>query len=381
VQLTPLPVRAPVADYVMQADALLDAWNAGDPGAIAIARHKHPKFLDDTIKWLPKRLSDEQARKMPFEFADAQLTVARWYDFDSWQRLVEHVEEVTRDGSPVSRFEAAVDAVVDGDVKTLAAMLAEHPDLVRARSTRVTHFDPPVHRATLLHYISANGVEGYRQKTPPNAVDVAKTLLGAGAEVDAQADLYGQPSTTMDLLVSSSPPAAAGLQTALAETLLDFGAAIDGVAGTPPLMIALAFGFRETAEMLARRGARTDSLGAAAGLGRVEEARQRLPQARAEERHQALALAAQHGQVEIVRVLLDAGEDPNRYNPKRNHGHSTPLHQAVAAGHDSVVRLFVERGARLDIEDTIFHGTPLGWAIYCNKPEIATYLRSRGAPE
>ena len=380
-QLTPLPVRAPVADYVMQADALLDAWNAGDPGAIAIARHKHPKFLDDTIKWLPKRLSDEQARKMPFEFADAQLTVARWYDFDSWQRLVEHVEEVTRDGSPVSRFEAAVDAVVDGDVKTLAAMLAEHPDLVRARSTRVTHFDPPVHRATLLHYISANGVEGYRQKTPPNAVDVAKTLLGAGAEVDAQADLYGQPSTTMDLLVSSSPPAAAGLQTALAETLLDFGAAIDGVAGTPPLMIALAFGFRETAEMLARRGARTDSLGAAAGLGRVEEARQRLPQARAEERHQALALAAQHGQVEIVRVLLDAGEDPNRYNPKRNHGHSTPLHQAVAAGHDSVVRLFVERGARLDIEDTIFHGTPLGWAIYCNKPEIATYLRSRGAPE
>src|SRR5256885_11592894 len=91
----------------MQADALLDAWNAGDPGAIAIARHKHPKFLDDTIKWLPKRLSDEQAREMPFEFADAQLTVARWYDFASWPRLVEHVEAVTRDSSPEWRFEGA----------------------------------------------------------------------------------------------------------------------------------------------------------------------------------------------------------------------------------------------------------------------------------
>ena len=380
-QLTPLPVRAPVADYVMQADALLDAWNAGDPGAIAIARHKHPKFLDDTIKWLPKRLSDEQAREMPFEFADAQLTVARWYDFASWPRLVEHVEAVTRDSSPESRFEVAVDAVVGGDVAALAAMLEEHPDLVRARSTRVTHFDPPVHRATLLHYIAANGVEGYRQKTPPNAVEIAKTLLRAGAEVDAQADMYGHPSTTMDLLVSSSPPDAAGLQTALAETLLDSGAAIDGVGETTPLMIALAFGFRETAEMLARRGARVDSLAAAAGLGRVDVARERLPHASAEDRHRALALAAQHGHADMVRLLLDAGEDPNRYNPKANHGHSTPLHQAIAAGHEPVVRLLVERGARLDIEDTIYHGTPLGWAIYCNRPALAQYLRGRGAPE
>jgi len=379
VQLTPLPVRAPVADYVMQADALLDAWNAGDPGAIAIARHNHPQFLDDTIKWLPKRLSDEQAREMPFAFADAQLTVARWYDFESWTRLVEHVEAVARDGSPESRFEPAVDAIVSGELAALEAMLVEHPDLVRARSTRVTHFDPPVHRATLLHYIASNGVEGYRQKTPPNAVEIAKTLLRAGAEVDALADMYGNPSTTMDLLVSSSPPAAAGLQTALAETLLDFGAAIDGVGGTRPVMIALAFGFLETAEMLARRGARVDSLAAAAGLGRVDVARDRLPHASAEDRHRALALAAQHGHADVVRLLLDAGEDPNRYNPKTNHGHSTPLHQAIAAGHEPVVRLLVERGARLDIADTIYRSTPLGWAIYGQREAIAAYLREHGA--
>jgi ankyrin repeat protein len=222
-------------------------------------------------------------------------------------------------------------------------------------------------------------VEGYRQKTPPNAVEIAKTLLRAGADVDALADMYGNPSTTMDLLVSSSPPAAAGLQTALAETLLDFGAAIDGVGGTPPIMIALAFGFLETAEMLARRGARVDSLAAAAGLGRVDAARERLPHASAEDRHRALALAAQHGHADVVRLLLDAGEDPNRYNPKTNHGHSTPLHQAIAAGHEPVVRLLVERGARLDIADTIYRSTPLGWAIYCNKPEIAKYLQDRGA--
>jgi ankyrin repeat protein len=39
-----------------------------------------------------------------------------------------------------------------------------------------------------------------------------------------------------------------------------------------------------------------------------------LPSTDAEVRHRALSLAAQHGHAEIVRLLLDAGEDPNRYN-------------------------------------------------------------------
>jgi ankyrin repeat protein len=75
-------------------------------------------------------------------------------------------------------------------------------------------------------------------------------------------------------------------------------------------------------------------------------------------------------------MLLDAGEDPNRYNPPGTHAHSTPLHQAVCAGHETTVRLLVGRGARLDLRDTIYKGTSLGWAEYCNKPEIAAYLRS-----
>ena len=92
-----------------------------------------------------------------------------------------------------------------------------------------------------------------------------------------------------------------------------------------------------------------------------------------------LALAAQHGHGDIVRLLLDAGEDPNRYNPDGNHSHSTPLHQAVVAGHDAVVRLLVERGAKLDIKDTIYQATPLGWAIYGKQSEIEKYLRAHGA--
>lgn len=248
-------------------------------------------------------------------------------------------------------FENAVEAVVSGDIDTLHAVLRRNPALVRARSSRP-------HHATLLHYVAANGVEDERQRTPPNAVEIAKTLLDAGAEVDALADMYGAEYTTLSMLVSSERPARAGLQVALAETLLDHGAAPQSA-----LSMALAFGYRETAEMLASRGAPIN-VAAAAGLGRFEDVARLLPSANAQDRHAALALAAQHGHVEIVRLLLDSGEDPNRYNPEGYHAHSTPLHQAVWANHPAVVALLVERGARQDIRDTIHDGTPLDWAEY-----------------
>jgi ankyrin repeat protein len=272
-------------------------------------------------------------------------------------------------------FESAVDAVVAGDLSELESLLRKDPELVRARSARD-------HRATILHYVAANGVEEERQKTPPDAVAVANLLLQAGAEVDAVAAMYGGQCTTMSMLVSSCHPANAGVQIALAETLLDFGASIEGAGDSPwrsPLMTALAFGYGDTAQALVRRGARVDSLPAAAGLGRIAEAAHLFPASGTESRHRALALAAQHGHVEIVRMLLDAGEDPNRYNPEGNHAHSTPLHQAVLAGHGQVVRLLVERGARLDIADTVHHGTPLGWAEYAGRADLARYLLANGA--
>jgi len=275
-----------------------------------------------------------------------------------------------------------VEAVITGDLATLESLLRGNPDLVRARSTRITHFDPPVHRATLLHYIGANGVEGYRQKTPKKAVEIAKALLKAGAEVDALADMYGGHYATMSMLVSSCHPANAGVQVALVETLVDFGAAVEARGSAQwgsPLMTGLAFGYLSAAEALVRRGARVDNIAAAAGLGRFADAKQLLATADPESRHRALVLAAQHGHVEIVGLLLDAGEDPNRYNPDGNHSHSTPLHQSALAGHAPVVRLLVDRGARLDIKDKIYQGTPLGWAIYAGQTGIETYLRAHGA--
>jgi hypothetical protein len=383
--LKPPPFRSPLSAFEQQAENLLAAHRGADPAAIDLFHRKHPRFLDEKIRWLPKAIPGSEIRDAALSPGDARLAIARYYDFLDWAWLTVWVEGVSRDG-PVFKFESAVEAVVNGDLAALEEALRSDPDLVRARSSRVCCFDPPVHRATLLHYVAANGVEAYRQKTPPNAVEIARTLLQAGAEPDALADMYGAPCTTMSMLASSSHPAKAGLQVPLIELLLDFGAEIEG-RGTrkwgSPLFTALVFGMSGAAKILVKRGAGID-LPAAAGLGLVDHAARLLPSADHEVKHRALSLAAQHGHAELIRLLLDAGEDPNRYNPEGMHAHSTPLHQAVLGGHEAVVRLLVERGARLDMRDTIWNGTPLGWARYGGGKAHAGMvdcLRSLGASE
>jgi hypothetical protein len=42
-----------------------------------------------------------------------------------------------------------------------------------------------------------------------------------------------------------------------------------------------------------------------------------------------------------------------------------------------IVRFLAERGARLDLKDTLFQGTPAGWAKHAGRTEIEEYLRLR----
>jgi ankyrin repeat protein len=377
--LEALPVTAKLAEYQNQATELLRGHSRADPQVLNLLHHHHPRFLDKDVRWLPLPLSDADIRAAPFEPADARLTLARWYSFLDWNALTNLVQSVEAGAAGVYDFEIAAEAVITGDTETLARMLRSAPDLVSARSSRVTCFDPPVHRATLLHYIAANGVENHRQRSPKNAVEIARTLLEAGADPNALADMYGGKCTTLSMLASSSPPAEAGLQVPLIETLLDYGADPNEQGDgkwVSPIMTALVFGFKDAAATLARRGARVDRLAIAAGLGAAAEARSLLPDADPAERQRAFAVAAQLGHRDVVRMLLEAGESPNRYNPEGMHAHSTPLHQAALAGHDSVVRMLVESGARLDIPDKLWKSTPRGWAEYSGRHELAEYLRA-----
>ena len=93
-----------------------------------------------------------------------------------------------------------------------------------------------------------------------------------------------------------------------------------------------------------------------------------------------LSLVAEEGHEAVVRLLVERDDVEADSNDKWG---QTSLSRAAGGGHEAVVRLLVGRGARLDIRDTIWHGTPLGWAVHGGnaRTEMADCLRSLGAVE
>lgn len=288
----------------------------------------------------------------------------------------------------------AVVAVLDGDLETLRELLAAEPGLIRERS-------PEHHRAQLLHYVAANGVENELQRTPPNAVEVCRLLLAAGAEADSPCETYGGGAnqTTMNLLVSSVHPHRAGLQSALIEALLDGGAAVDGPLGDgAPLRTALQFGYPEAARTLARRGAAVEALDLAAGLGDVgrmaglleaapeetgpEEAPGDEPSTREGWRPQApggpfeaFVLACRNGQAAAVSFLLDHGVDIDRVAADGGTG----LHEAILWDRGSVIKLLLERGADPGVHHGRFGATALDFASFNGRLAGVELLLEHGA--
>jgi ankyrin repeat protein len=214
-----------------------------------------------------------------------------------------------------------------------------------------------------LHYIAANGIEDERQISPSNAVLIAETLLKAGADVDACAETYGGGSTqtTLNLLVSSMYAATAGIQVALVATLLNFGAAIDGLEDDcSPLLTALVFHCAEAAEGLVRRGARVDTVVAAAALGRQDLVESFLDKADGNsDLPLALVWAAMHRRSAVVELLLREGVDPRSQDQRG----WTALHWASYYGYPEIVDLLLCKNAPLEAENE-FGGTPLNQTIW-----------------
>ena len=59
------------------------------------------------------------------------------------------------------------------------------------------------------------------------------------------------------------------------------------------------------------------------------------------------------------------------------YSHAPALHHAVSSGSLEAVNVLVEAGAALDVKDTVYGGTPLGWAEYGRHEKIAEYLRTK----
>jgi Ankyrin repeats (many copies) len=373
----PLPPHPDLDQYRTRAKELAAACRSGDEPIrswatewIAALVRLQPAVFRPSPHEIERRTGQvahfarERLRRAECSLSQAQFVIARAHGFESWRRLVQHLEGLGRRESEVSTFERAAEAIVTGELPTLQRLLREDPALVRARSSRE-------HRATLLHYVSANGVESYRQRTPDNILEIARHLLDAGAEVDAVADVYGG-LTTFALVVTSESPRRAGVQNDLADLLLARGARM------PPDIVryCLVNGCPEAAAHLAQRGAPVDVVGAA-GIGRLDLVRQvvEAPGGLSEkDGGAAMVMAAWYRRHDVIALLLDHGVTPGA---RRDHDGQTALHVAAYQGDTALVELLLRHRAPLEVTDAVYGTPPMVWALHAwlveNRPDSDVY--------
>jgi ankyrin repeat protein len=209
--------------------------------------------------------------------------------------------------------------------------------------------------------------------------------------------------------------------------------------GGTPLVVALFWGHREVAEVLAEHGLYPRNLRVAAGLGRVEliDELAGTPQAGAHRgfyrphggfpawqpsddpqevldealawaarsdrvdaldalvrhgarleadvyRGTALTWAAACGRVAAIRRLVTLGADPNGRSTfgGPQHGEGTmPLHLAAQSGHLEAIEVLLALGADPTLRDDLHGGTAAGWADHSCSREAAELLRAHASNE
>jgi hypothetical protein len=314
------------------------------------------------------------------DLRDAELVIAREYAFGTWRELVRTVERVRaedegqREGTP--EVKAALEAISRGDVVRLAELLDAHPQL----SGQCHHGA----WSTLLEAIAQPDVVGDR--------------LGTALGVDpAVVELLILRSDDLDGPLGLS---ACFNRSEFVAMLLQVGAdpAPDPHRGLTPLETALYHGSVAAAELLAQHTISPVALWSAAALGRLDlmEAMvaadgNPLPAATAHRPNpsdvgwppapppdddrqtildEALAYAAINGRDGAIDWLLNHGADVDG----RPYLNVTPLHWAVQFDRASTVRLLLARRADPEIRDDIRGGTPLGWAVYQGRDDIARLI-------
>lgn len=348
----PAEARLAVARMLIEAGAFVRRGCTGGATPLHAAARRGPAELVELLLrsgalfWQP----DDQGRR-PHDYAEAGDPVDR-----------DRILYLTAEGPRIedSDFRAAVAAIHAGDAGGLARLLDEKPSLLTEPAiepdigTRGYFTDP------MLFWFIANNPT-LIPRLPPNIVEIAELMIARGV---AQKDL---DYTLMLVMTGGFEPES---QIPLVRTLVVAGAVADrqgiiatlGHRQTAPVEWLLDHGYPLTAE-------------SAAGLGRADALPALLATASLEEKSDALGMAVINGQREAARACLEAGADPNRF--MACHTHSTPLHQAALEGDLETMKLLVAHGARSDIEDKLWHGTPLGWALHGKRSEAAAWLRDQ----
>lgn len=405
-----------------RAAGLFEMVRAGDDRAIEQARLHHPKYQDfglndavDTQDW------------DSFTADDAELVVARQHGQDTWKAFAASLRALQEESNAeATAFRQAYEAIEAADNDALTRAVAIDPDCVGQAGTNGNSLLNLAAGALVTPDLSRPPSE--RNTEPDRRMALVETLLAAGAEPD----LANQKGWT------PLHQAAYSNNTVLAERILAAGATVDLEAyddGGTPLVVALWWGHREVAALLAGIAITPDNLRVAAGLGRVEtlieffDSASTPTQAAGRKRSfhrphsgfpswkptpghvqeivdDAFSFAVRSGKVEAMALLRERGADVNgvacngsplewavikdrvdavvwllahgaEVNRKadfaRNVG-QTALHSAAFADNPGLARILVEAGADPSIRDDVHQSTPLGWALHLDRPKATAFF-------
>lgn len=138
--------------------------------------------------------------------------------------------------------------------------------------------------------------------------------------------------------------------------VLAFALIIQGCVSNAPLHQAVVKGDKKKVATLLEQGAKVDA----------RDAHGRTP----------LFVAAENGDVDAVKELLDHGANPTK-GALLKHG-NTPLHVAAENGFDKVIELLLSKSTNADLRNSSGQ-TPLMLAAWARHPQTVTLLIKHGA--
>ena len=335
----------------------IDYYEDRANGLIAVLRDGIPGVMEQVRNWHPSYVaaSNEDIRSAPLTVDDARLIYARQHGFESWTELAAHLERLA-DEPDDEPFLSVFEAGRSNNWARATSLLREHPDLVRARGTNGN---------TLLNLaVSLTACADPHQPDLPHGehrLAAVKLLLAAGAD----------PNQANDRGWTPLHQAAYRNDAEMATLLIDSGANVSMEAhgdGGTPLAVALFWGNREAADVIAREGVVPNNLRMAAGLGREDLVRQcfTTDSAMTGEARSGRSFYRPHSGFPAWRP----SDDPQEILDEA-------LVWAAKSDRTSVMPLLVERGARVNADP--YRGTPLIWAAATGRLNAARWLLDNGA--